>query len=173
MSICKENIVDVELTNGAIFRSYNNKTIGEGDINGNKYGARLYENGQQVSLYGTSCIGYFIRPDGITLIINGTTDNNVALVELPQAAYAVEGDFSLAIKVNGNGISGTVRIVDGTVVNTTTGDIADPAQELPSISDYEALAEETQEAAEEIGKIHIDASQISGTRYKIAVSIDD
>lgn len=173
MSICKENIVDVELTNGMIFRSFNNETIGEGDINGNKYGARLLKNGEPVSLAGVACVGCFTRSDGITLIIDGHAQDGKVYVELPQAAYAVEGNFTLAIKASGTGFASTVRIIDGTVVNTTTETIADPSEVIPDLSDYEELVEAAETAAGKIEKIHTSAVQITGTRYRITVTIDE
>ena len=133
MSIYNEDIIDVELTGGNISRSFMRKTIGEGDALANRFGVKVMRNGNPVQLTGVSCVGYFIRSDGGTIPVNGYVTGNTAYVELPQACYAIEGQFSLAIKLSGGSVTGTVRIVDGVVSNTTTGTPIDPGTIIPSI----------------------------------------
>ena len=164
------DIVDVELDSGTLHRSFISKSIGEGDNAANRFGIRAYRNKNAVSLTGTACIGYFIRPDGITLIITGTVSGNEAYVELPEAAYAREGQFTLAIKLAGTGYAGTVRVVDGVIINTTTGTINDPSSSIPSLSDYEDARDDIEAAAEVVEGITVEAEQITGTRYKISVT---
>lgn len=171
MAHYREDIMDIELESGSLFRSFNNKAIGSGDISGNRYGVRMLRGGEPVSMSGASCVGYFIRADGITLVISGVVDNGIAYVTLPAAAYAVGGNFTLAIKVTGTGFAETMRIVDGTVVLTTTGAISDPASEVPSLADLMAVITRAEAAAAAINNISVTATQISGTRYKIAVTI--
>ena len=93
MAIFKEDILDIEIQSGTIHRSFMNRMIGGGDEAGNRYGVRITNNGEEVSLSGSACVGYFIRADGSTLVINGTISNGVAYIELPAAAYAGEGLF--------------------------------------------------------------------------------
>ena len=171
MAQYREDIADIELESGTLFRSFSNKAIGSGDAAGNRYGVKLLRNGEPVSMSGAACVGYFIRADGITLVINGEVDNGIAYVELPAAAYAVGGNFTLAIKVSGTGFAETMRIVDGTVVMTTTGAISDPASEIPSLAELNAVIADAEAAAAAIGNLSVTATQISGTRYKIAVTI--
>ena len=171
MAIYREDIIDIELESGTVFRSFNNKIIGGGDSSGNRYGVRLLRDGEPVSMSGVACVGYFIRSDGITLVINGAVSNGIAYVELPAAAYAVGGNFTLAVKVSGTGFAETMRIVDGTVVLTTTGIINDPASVVPSLADLNAVIADAEAAATAIGNLSVAATQISGTRYKIAVAI--
>ena len=166
----RTDIVNVELHSGSVFRSFLNRTIGEGDDSANRYGVRLLEDGQPVDMTGAACVGYFIRADGVTLVIAGETSDSIASVVLPAACYCVEGSFTLAIKVSGTGFSGTMRIIDGTVSNTTTAQINDPSETIPSVSDYEDLVEAAEEAAETIGSITVEAVQIEGNRYKIKVT---
>lgn len=171
MAIYKENIADVEIETGNVNRSFIHKSIGEGDTNGDRFGVRLRNHGEIVSLVGASCIGYFIRPDGITLVINGTIQNNVAYITLPEAAYAKDGNFQLTIKISGDGFAGTMRIVDGTVISTTTGDVRDPSSVIPTTEEMEQFIEDAEQAIDEIDNYSIYAEQITGTRYKIGVSI--
>jgi hypothetical protein len=130
-----EDIIEIELNSGTVFRSFANRTIGEGDALANRYGVRVLKGGEGISLSGCVCTGYFIRAAGDTVIITGVASGDTAYVDLPQACYAVEGQFSLAIKVAGNGITATMRIVDGVVANTTTDTIIDPGTIIPSVED--------------------------------------
>lgn len=147
MANYREDIVDVELTGGNIHRSFMKKTIGEGDINANRFGVRVFRNGEPVQLAG-SCVGYFIRAAGETVAIsNGVISGNVAYVTLPQTCYAIEGVFSLAIKVSYGGETVTMRIIDGVVSRTSTDTAVDPGTIIPSV---EALIQEIENVAASI-----------------------
>lgn len=148
MAIYKEDIVDIELESGTIYRSFMNKSIGEGDSLANRFGVRLLRNGEPVNLAGCVCAGYFIRSAGDTVVIPGTVNGNTAYVDLPQECYAYEGQFSLAIRVAGDGnVTGTMRIVDGIVANTMTNVLIDPGTIIPSVED---LIEEIETAVASI-----------------------
>lgn len=141
MANYKEDIVDIELTNGTIHRAFSHKSIGAGDELANRFGVRTFRNGQPENISG-SCIGLFIRADGTTVAINnGTVNGNVAYVTLPEACYAVEGVFTLAIKITGGGTTGTLRIIDGMVSRTSTDETVDPGTIMPSIEDLIAAIE--------------------------------
>lgn len=133
MAIYKEDFIDIELNNGTISRSFMNRTIGEGDAQANRFGIHVFRNGEPEQLSGVTCEGYFIRSTGDTVPISGTASGNAAWVDLPVACYAYEGQFALAIKLTGGNVTGTMRIVDGVVVNTTTGAVVDPGTVIPSI----------------------------------------
>lgn len=166
----KNDIIDININGGSIHRSFVNHSIGGGDESGNIYGFRIIRDGQVVNLSGASCVGFFIRSDETTLTIQGSISNNVAYVELPAAAYVKEGQFSLAIKVCGTDYAGTMRIVDGTVVRTSTNTMVDPGSVIPSLEDLMAVIERAEAAAEDIDNLGIESIQITGTRYKIAVT---
>lgn len=147
MANYKESIVDIELTKGHIHRSFYPHALGAGDENADRFGVRLFRNGQPENITG-NCFGLFVRPDGETVPIeNGVVSGNTAYVVLPDDCYAVEGVYSLAIKVSGGGVTGTMRIVDGMVDRTSTDVIVDPGTILPTIED---LIEAIQEAIETI-----------------------
>ena len=149
MSIYQEDIITVALERGSIHRSFLNHSIGEKDIDGNVFGVRLTRDGNPVDVSLVSCIGYFIRADGETVVINGGLGvNGVCRVILPQSCYAVEGTFSLALKLSGQGVTGTIRIVDGTVINTTTGTVIDPGSVVPDITELLEKIAECEAAAE-------------------------
>jgi len=152
MAIYKEDIVSIELSNGAIHRNFLNHSIGTGDNSANRFGIRVFRNGSEVDLSGVSCQAYFKNAEGtnIALTSYGTVSGNVAYVTLPQACYNVEGQFCLAIKLIGGGVTGTMRIIDGMVCNTgTTGAVA-PTSSVPTyqeiLSTYEAMVSATSAA---------------------------
>ena len=157
MAIYHDDIVNVELTSGSIHRSFLNRSIGEGDSAANRFGVTLKRNGEPVTLDGVTCMGYFIRPTGDTVVITGTVSGLNAYVTIPQACYVTEGNFTLAIKLVGSGVTGTMRIIDGTVVNTTTDTLIDPGSVIPDIQDLIAVIEEAEIALE--GTVRYDIAQ--------------
>ena len=135
MAIYHEDIVSIDLESGTIHRSFLNHTIGSGDELANRFGVRTFRNGTAEDIGGT-CTGYFIRADGTTVVISGgTVSGNLAYVDLPDTCYTVEGNFTLAIKCSGDGVTGTLRIVDGVVSRTSTETYVDPGTVIPSIED--------------------------------------
>ena len=154
MAIYREDFVDIELTKGTIHRSFCNRAIGEGDQLANRFGVRLLRNGEPEPISG-SCAGYFIRPDGDTVVITGEVEGNTAYVDLPQACYTYEGQFAMAIKVTSGDATGTMRIIDGVVANTTTDTLVDPGTIIPSI---EELLDEIEAA---VATIPLDYSALS------------
>jgi len=162
-----DDIVDIDLSTGTVHRSYVNHVICEGDSRINRYGARLYRGGIPFDLEDTQVTGYFIRPDGNTVVIDGGTleGGNLALVRLPQACYAYTGNFTLAIKIHKGNFTGTVRIVDGTVVDTTTGSVVDPGRTIPDIDALLAAMA----AAEAAGVSYTGANgvQLTGNKFEL------
>ena len=155
MAIYKEDIVSIDLENGTIHRSFLRHSIGGGDKLANRFGVRVFRNGQPEALSGY-CKGYFIRSSGETIVISdGTISSNVAYVTLPETCYAVEGVFSLAIKVINGSETVTMRIVDGVVSRTSSGSAVDPGTIIPSV---EAMLAEI-EAAE--ATIPLDYSNVN------------
>lgn len=136
MANYREDIVPIELECGTIYRAWMQKSIGEGDALADRFGVRVFRNGDPVQLSGT-CTGYFIRADGATIpVATGVISGNLAYITLIDSCYAIEGIFSLAIKVdNGSGEIVTLRIVDGVVSRTSTNISVDPGTVIPSIED--------------------------------------
>lgn len=151
MAHYREDIVDIELETGSVFRSFMNKTIGTGDSKANRYGVRLFRGGEPVDVSGYACEGFFRDSHGNNILIsNGVTSENVAYVTLPQACYNYEGQFTLAIKVVGGDVTGTMRIIDGVVDNTNCDNTVAPTGSVPTyqeiIAMYDEMIEATQEA---------------------------
>lgn len=170
MAIYNEHIVDIDMESGTIHRSFINKSIGEGDSNGNRYGVRLFRNGEPVDMTGVTCNGYFVRHNGTSVAISGQKSGNKCYVELPLSCYTVEGTFKLSIKLTKGTTTITALIIDGEVVDTVTGAIIDPGSVIPDISAFATLVSRVETAAETIEDFDISATQITGTRYKIVAT---
>ena len=172
MGIIHTDIVDIELNSGTVHRSFAQKIIGEGDGKANRYGVRLWRNGEPESVGGSSCIGYFIRhANGDTVTINGGLFNGQeAFIDLPEACYAYEGGFSLVIKLVGGGVTGTMRIVDGTVVDSLIGSPIDPGSVIPDLEDLLEVIERAEDAADTIAGISVYAEQVEDDNYAIVVN---
>lgn len=136
MAIYKEDFVEIDLAQGRIFRSFMNHSIGSGDDMADRFGVRVFRDGEPVNI-GGNCAGYFVRntTSETVVIDDGVVSGNEAYVTLPEACYAVEGSFSLAIKVSTDDETATLRIVDGVVDRTNTSEIVDPGDLIPSIED--------------------------------------
>ncbi len=126
--------VPVELNDG-IRRIREPRPIGLADIAADVFAAKLTQGGNAYTPGGSAVVkGYFIRPDGQTVYLTGTKSTNTVSVTLTANCYAVEGPYTLAIKVEESDSNlGTVLIVDGTVVATQTGAVADYGDEYPSL----------------------------------------
>lgn len=151
MALYKEDIVDIDLAKDRLHRSFLPHSIGTGDVAANRFGIRVFRNGEEESLTGCSCFGYFRDPMGnnIALTSHGTIDGNLAYITLPQACYNYDGQFTLAIKLIGGGVTGTMRIVDGVVDNTNTGGAVAPTETVPTYTEVLAVYDQMQEAVED------------------------
>ena len=154
MAIYKSDIVDINLNSGTIHRSFLGRAIGMADNKGDQFGIRAYRDGEYVDLTGMTVQGFFRDSHGNNIAI--TTGNlisgNVAAVTLPQACYNYEGAFTLAIKLIGGGVTGTVRIVDGTVANTNTTGAVAPTETVPTYQEILAVYDEMLDALEEFAQ---------------------
>ena len=170
-----DSFVDIELTSGTVFRSFRNHILCEGDNEANIFGVRIYKDGQPFNPTG-SCVGYFIRPEQTTVVINGVIQGNVAYVSLPLSCYVYPGNFTLAIKItDGQGFTDGMRIVDGTVVQTYTGEIVDPGGVIPDLDELLAVIADAEAQADRIETLDIEAVPLEGFTdlYRIDVTFDE
>lgn len=170
MAVYKANILDVELNTGNIARSFLCHNIGKDDTKADRFGVRVYRDGEPESLSGCSIQGYMMRPNGTNLAITGSNtgvSGNEAWVDLPQAAYDYEGQFCLALKLIGGGVTGTIRIIDGMINNTFVDDALVPMQSVPTYQ--EILAVYDQMVAAKNGSVRFDQSQsLTETQKSVA-----
>lgn len=194
MAVYREDLVDIELQSGTVYRSFLNHSIGKGDNLENRFGVRLFRNGEPVNLGTASCIGLFMAPDGTNIALASQyAGGNIAYVTLPQACYSTEGQFSLAIKVIQDGVTGTMRIVDGVVDNTGVDSPVAPVGTVPTYQeilavydqmveakagsvrydiDQELTTAQRAQARDNIGMVLIEFSKIDGNEYLMSVSTD-
>ena len=172
MAIYHSDIVDIDLDSGTVHRSFAHRTLGEGDVNANRYGVRLWRSGQSATAEGSQCMGYFIRHGrGDTVIISGGLfSGQEAFVTLPDSCYAYDGAFSLVIKLIGGGVTGTMRIVDGTVVDSMIGSPVDPGGAIPDLDELLDVIGRAEAAANTIAGISIRAERVVADNYRIIVS---
>jgi hypothetical protein len=171
MAIQREDFADIELTTGRVHRTYLNHPLSEGDADADIFGIRVFRNGEPVALAGSSCVGYFVRADGTTEEIdNGSVSQNKAMLTLPAACYAVEGNFQLSILLTGGDVTATLRIIDGTIVNKINGAINDPTGDFPDPEDYADLVTAAQAAATKIAGYKVEAVLIEDNNYEIDVT---
>lgn len=152
MALYREDIVDIELESGSIHRTFLNHSIGKGDRMENRFGVRLFRNGEPVILTLASCQGFFMAPNGQNILISGTdktgVDGNVAWVQLPQVCYDYEGNYTLAVKVIDPNVTGTMRIIDGTVDNTGVDNPVTAVADVPTYQEVLHAYEQAIAAAE-------------------------
>ena len=154
MAIYKQDIVDIDLNKGMVYRDFCNHTIGSGDKDADRFGMRIFRDGVAESLSGVSIQAIFLNPLGtaIALTSHGTIIGNTAFVTLPQACYDYDGQFCLTIKLIGDGVTGTMRIVDGIVDNTHSVGTVAPTGSVPTYQEITALYSQmvlaTQEAVD-------------------------
>ena len=167
----RDDIIDIDLDEG-IQRSFFNHVLSEGDISAIRFGVRVKKSGVAVDLAGAKPMGYFIRANNTTVTITGNTitSGNVAWITLPASCFTQEGNFSLALKLVGGGVTGTMRIIDGTVVNTWTNPITDPGHVIPDLTELMNIIAQAEAAANTISNFGVSAQLISGDNYRIVIT---
>lgn len=171
MAIIHRDIADIELRTGTVHRTFAHMAICEGDNRGNRYGMRVFLDGEQQDISTCTVTGFFIRSDGVTLVLEGEVEDGAAVVELPPAAYAKEGNFTLTVKLSrGNVTTDSIRIIDGTVVNTTTGKVKDPGGILPDLTELAEALSQIEDAVVILNGLSITPEQITETRYRMVMT---
>lgn len=101
---------------------------------GNVVGVRVMNGNEEAVLEGT-VLGYIIREDGKTVMVDGEISGNTAYIVMPESAYAVPGRIQIAIRlINGNTKTVLLAVV-GYVTRTSTDAIIDPGHVVPSLEE--------------------------------------
>lgn len=172
----REDIIDIDMETGTVHRSFSNRRLGENDLMGDLFGVRLIKNGEPMELTGATVSGLFIRADGDTVPFEGDKfENTIAYVILPAGCYVVPGQFQLSIIIATQSTQATVRIIDGTVVQTAKGSAIDPGtgDVIPDMEGLNALLTQLQNALLALSEYYIETTQISGTRYRLDVGLPE
>lgn len=155
MAVYKKDIVDIELNSGNVHRSFLKHSLGKSDMNADHFGIRVFRGGEPVDLSDVSVQGFFKDPQGTNIAITSgnIVGGNQAEVVLPQACYNYEGQFCLAIKLVGGGVTGTMRIVDGMIDNTNTGSAVAPTGAVPTYQEVLASYDAAIAAVDDVNKM--------------------
>lgn len=121
--------------------------LASGDEKANSFEVTVCRDGVNVDLSGCTVLAYFIRPNDETMTVDGTANGSKAIVEPSKNCYVYDGEFSLAIKLVGSGITQTVAVFDGRIVRTTSENIVDGDRVIYGLEDLLAQIAATEAAA--------------------------
>ena len=94
------------------------------------------DGGGTVSLTGAGVQGFFVRRgEDSTVVINGESDGNKAIVTLPAACYAVPGRFSFIMRVSMGDTVHSVLWCDGVISRSRTDTLIDPGDVVPTLDE--------------------------------------
>ena len=106
-----------------------------GDNNAHTWRVTVLDGGEAAQVTG-SVTGYFVRPDGNTVAVQGSMTGNVASVVLAQACYAQEGDVKAVLRLSvSTGAKVTLAALILPVRNVLTDSIIDPGEVIPSLDE--------------------------------------
>ena len=107
-----------------------------GDIEAHSFIVKVMRKGKPVNLAGTTVRGFFIRPDNVTITLEGSVNaDGEAVVTLSDACYNKQGRFQLVIRVTMGGVISTVFCGLGGMLLTVTDGFIDEDNVIPSLGD--------------------------------------
>lgn len=137
-----------------------------GDNNAHTWRVTVLDGGEAAQVTG-SVTGYFVRPDGNTVTVQGSMAGNVASVVLAQACYAQEGAVKAVMRLStADGAKVTLAAMILPVRNVLTDSIIDPDNVIPSLEDLlaqvaamEALNDDV--SAAEAGRVAAEQERVT------------
>lgn len=107
-----------------------------GDEEAHRFVVEVMRDGQAENLSGASVVGYFIRADEATVMLEGTVDSQGrAVVALKKNCYSIHGRYQLVIRVTQGDVKTTIFFADGYMRHTTSDTIIDEENVIPSLDD--------------------------------------
>lgn len=173
-----KSIISVKYIRGNLFSQ---------DNMANLIGVELLENGEPANVSGTVSANV-LRADGATVAVSGTLSGNMASVTLPQAAYAVPGMLSVAVKLTSGSTITTIGAIQAIVYRTSSDTIVDPGTIIPSVEelinridaavasippDYSALSNQVSTNTTDISGLKTATSDLPTMRTNIAANTED
>ena len=99
-------------------------------------------------------MGYVMRDDGTTVFFPGGIEDGKAYIELPEEAYAVIGNVTIAVRVtSGDGQKTTIALVAAYIKRYTTDAYVDGGQVISGVDDLLANLERIAQAAAVLGRV--------------------
>lgn len=128
MGLPRADIVQIDLLNDKLQRYSRGNLLGTGDGYADRFGVEVFRGGKAADLSEYTVNGFFIRPDGTTITIEGAIEGSKAVVVLTSACYYYDGNYQLTIKLLSSGAyKHTLAIFDGTIAQTSTDRVIDSA----------------------------------------------
>lgn len=120
-----------------------------GDYDAHVWQVTVTQDGEPVSLAGTTVRAYFFRhADGQSPMAVGSVEGNVASVSIPQEAYAYPGFVTGIFRVTGTATNATLDAITFEIGPNVTGSVIDPGEVIPSIDDLIDQIERMEDATD-------------------------
>lgn len=119
MAIAEKRSYSVDLQKGAehaVLRA----PLATMDNQAHIFEVQVNDGGAAADLSGAVCEAYFIRADGVTVMLDGVVSGSIASVTLGANCYAVPGRFELAVKLTQGDTVHTILRVEGSVTTSRT-----------------------------------------------------
>ena len=137
-----------------------------GDNNAHTWRVTVLDDGEAAQVTG-SVTGYFVRPDGNTVTVQGSMAGNVASVVLAQACYAQEGDVKAVMRLStADGAKVTLAAMILPVRNVLTDSIIDPGEVIPSLDDLLAQIAIMEQLEDDISSA--ESARVSAEQQRVA-----
>jgi len=137
-----------------------------GDNNAHTWRVTVLDGGEAAQVAG-SVTGYFVRPDGNTVAVQGSMTGNVASVVLAQACYAQEGDVKAVLRLSvSTGAKVTLAALILPVRNVLTDSIIDPGEVIPSLDDLLAQIAIMEQLEDDISSA--ESARVSAEQQRVA-----
>lgn len=137
-----------------------------GDNNAHTWRVTVLDGGEAAQVTG-SVTGYFVRPDGNTVAVQGSMTGNVASVVLAQACYAQEGDVKAVLRLSvSTGAKVTLAALILPVRNVLTDSIIDPGEVIPSLDDLLAQIASMEQLEDEVSAA--ESARVSAEQGRVA-----
>lgn len=144
-----------------------------GDNEAHIWKIKILDNGEDIVVSGT-VTGYFVRPDGNTIMVAGTLEGNIASVILPQAVYAQKGNVQGIVRLSyGNGQIVTLSALILPIRQVLTDSIIDPGEVIPSLEELLAMIDETGLAKDAANSAAALANEKAGIANAAALNADE
>lgn len=107
-----------------------------GDDKAHCFVISVNRNGKEEKLTGTTVRGYFIRPDNVTIMLDGEVNEAGQAVLSPDSAcYKKQGRFQVVIRAIIDGVKSTVFCGEGRIILSATDSFIDEEDIVPSLDD--------------------------------------
>lgn len=149
-----------------------------GDNEAHSFIVKAMRNGKPVSLSGATVRGFFIRPDNVTITLDGTVNaSGEAVVTLSDSCYNKQGRFQITICATIDGVTSSLFCGIGGMLLTVTDGFIDEGNVVPSLDDLlaqiDAMKEATAAALEAADRANEAAENAgSGGGYPVVGYVD-